>query len=128
MGLRAAGRRRAARCATPRLDADLKGLRAENVSALALPVLEGVAEVTLSLRRNSLAIFRLIGLDFVSGERVLRKSLLADALAELHRLPRFGVEVFMNHRIIEERLLEVQGRDVKLFDVPALKQLAGHRC
>jgi glycosyltransferase involved in cell wall biosynthesis len=86
------------------LDADLKGLTADDVSALALPVLEGVAEVTLSLRRNSLAIFRLIGLDFVSGERVLRKKLLADALAELHCLPRFGVEVFMNHRIIEERL------------------------
>jgi glycosyltransferase involved in cell wall biosynthesis len=86
------------------LDADLKGLTAANVSALALPVLEGVAEVTLSLRKNSLPIFRLMGLDFVSGERVLRKSLLADALSELHRLPRFGVEVFMNHRIIEERL------------------------
>lgn len=86
------------------LDADLKGLTAQDVCALALPVLEGVAEVSLSLRSNSLAIFRLIGLDFVSGERVLRKKLLADALSELHRLPRFGVEVFMNHRIIEERL------------------------
>ena len=86
------------------LDADLKGLTADDVSALALPVLEGVADVTLSLRRNSLWFMRLLGLDFVSGERVLRKSLLADTLAELHGLPRFGVEVFMNHRIIDERL------------------------
>jgi glycosyltransferase involved in cell wall biosynthesis len=86
------------------LDADLKGLTAADVTALALPVLDGVADVSLSLRRNSLALYRAIGLDFVSGERVLRRSLLAEALAEMHDLPRFGAEVFMNHRIIAERL------------------------
>jgi glycosyltransferase involved in cell wall biosynthesis len=86
------------------LDADLKGLTAGDVSALAWPVLDGVADVSLSLRRNSLAPFRLLGLDFVSGERVLRRALLAEALAEMRGLPRFGVEVFMNHRIIDERL------------------------
>jgi glycosyltransferase involved in cell wall biosynthesis len=86
------------------LDADLKGLTADDVSALAWPVLDGVADVSLSLRRNSLALFRLLGLDFVSGERVLRRALLAEALAEMHALPRFGVEVYMNHRIIDERL------------------------
>lgn len=51
------------------LDADLKGLRADDLAALASPVLEGRAAVTLSLRRNSLAPFRWVGMDFVSGER-----------------------------------------------------------
>jgi glycosyltransferase involved in cell wall biosynthesis len=86
------------------LDADLRGLTGEDVSALALPVLDGAVDVSLSLRRNSLALFRAIGLDFVSGERVLRRALLAEALSEAPRLPRFGIEVVMNRRIISERL------------------------
>ena len=86
------------------LDADLKGLRADDLTALARPVLDGRAAVTLSLRRNSLAIFRWVGIDFVSGERVVGKSLLADVLQQIHALPRFGIEVFMNKRIIAARL------------------------
>ena len=86
------------------LDADLKGLAAENITKLAAPVLRGSAQVSLSLRQNSLPIFRLIGLDFVSGERVVRKALLDEVLKEIHGLPRFGIEVFMNRRIIERRL------------------------
>lgn len=86
------------------LDADLKGLAPDHISALAAPVLSGRAEVSLSLRQNSLLIFRIIGLDFVSGERVVRKQLLDAALKEIHGLPRFGIEVFMNRRIIARRL------------------------
>jgi len=86
------------------LDADLKGLRADDLTALARPVLDGRAAVAMSLRRNSLAIFRWVGIDFVSGERVVEKSLLADVLQEIHALPRFGIEVFMNKRIIAARL------------------------
>ncbi|RDK03151.1 glycosyltransferase family 2 protein [Paraburkholderia lacunae] len=86
------------------LDADLKGLNAEYISALARPVLQGSAQVSLSLRQNSLLAFRAIGLDFVSGERVVKKTLLGEVLQEVHGLPRFGVEVFMNRRIIERRL------------------------
>ena len=86
------------------LDADLKGLRADDLTALAAPVLERRAAVSMSLRRNSLAIFRAVGIDFVSGERVVDKALLADVLHDIHRLPRFGIEVFMNKRIIAARL------------------------
>ena len=86
------------------LDADLKGLRAEDLDALAAPVLSGRAAVSMSLRRNSLAIFRWAGIDFVSGERVVERALLADVLQDIHALPRFGIEVFMNKRIIAARL------------------------
>jgi len=86
------------------LDADLKGLRAEDLDALAEPVLSGRAAVSMSLRRNSLAIFRWAGIDFVSGERVVDRALLADVLQDIHALPRFGIEVFMNKRIIAARL------------------------
>ena len=86
------------------LDADLKGLRAEDIGALALPVLAGRAGVSMSLRRNSLRVFRAIGIDFVSGERVVSKALLGEALHDIRALPRFGIEVFMNKRIIAARL------------------------
>jgi glycosyltransferase involved in cell wall biosynthesis len=86
------------------LDADLKGLRADDLSALAAPVLAGRAAVSLSLRRNSLALFRWVGIDFVSGERVVDRRLLSDVLQDIHALPRFGIEVFMNKRIIAARL------------------------
>ncbi|CAB3789686.1 glycosyltransferase family 2 protein [Pararobbsia alpina] len=86
------------------LDADLKGLAPNHVTALATPVLSGKADVSLSLRQNSLLIFRAIGLDFVSGERVVRKELLDEALKEIHGLPRFGIEVFMNRLIVARRL------------------------
>jgi glycosyltransferase involved in cell wall biosynthesis len=86
------------------LDADLKGLACEHITALAAPVLSGETDVSLSLRQNSLLIFRTIGLDFVSGERVIRKELLSEAMSEIRLLPRFGIEVFMNNRIIARRL------------------------
>ena len=86
------------------LDADLSGLAAEHITALAMPVLAGEAAVSISLRRNSLPIFRAIGLDFVSGERVVRKELLGEVLEEIRGLPRFGIEVYMNRRIIAKRL------------------------
>ena len=86
------------------LDADLTGLTAENLSALAKPVLEGKSEVSISLRCNSLALYRLMGMDFVSGERVIPKSLLANALFEMKRLPRWGGEVFMNRLIVAKKL------------------------
>jgi len=86
------------------LDADLVGLAVEHITALAAPVLSGEADVSLSLRKNSLWIYRAIGLDFVSGERVISRSLLSEAQEEMHRLPRFGIEIFMNRRIIARRL------------------------
>jgi len=82
------------------LDADLGGLRVDDLTALAAPVLEGSAAVSMSLRRNSLMVFRWLGIDFVSGERVVDRDLLADVLHDIDKLPRFGIEVFMNKRII----------------------------
>jgi glycosyltransferase involved in cell wall biosynthesis len=86
------------------LDADLQGLASAHISALASPVLAGESDISLSLRCNSLLIFRAIGLDFISGERVIRREMLSEVLEEMHGLPRFGVEVFMNRQIIARRL------------------------
>ncbi len=86
------------------LDADLAGVNAADIQALAEPVIGGRAEVSISLRRNSLAPYRWIGLDFVSGERVIPAQLLDQAVKEMEHLPRWGCEAFINDLIIEEGL------------------------
>ena len=86
------------------LDADLCGVTAADVQALADPVLSGRTDVSISLRSNSLALYRLIGLDFVSGERILPAWLLADAIPAMERLPRWGGEAFINDLIIRHAL------------------------
>lgn len=86
------------------LDADLAGVTAQDIEALGAPVLCGAADVSISLRGNSLAIYRLFGLDFVSGERVIPAALLRDAVAAMERLPRWGGEAYMNELIIKGRL------------------------
>jgi len=86
------------------LDADLAGIGPQDIEALAAPVLAGAAEVSISLRRNSLGLYRLLGLDFLSGERVLPRALLRGAAEAMTQLPRWGSEVFINERIIDQGL------------------------
>lgn len=81
------------------IDADLDGLTAFDILALAEPVVSGVATVSLSLRANSLALYRVLGLDFVTGERLLPRALIATHVKAMERLPRWGGEVFMNRLI-----------------------------
>ncbi|MDD8022830.1 MAG: glycosyltransferase family 2 protein [Paracoccaceae bacterium] len=85
------------------LDSDLLGLDAQHLSALIAPVLTGAADVSISLRRNAPWVWRLIGLDYISGERVLSRQYLGD-LEALRSLPRFGLEVHMNRFWIARRL------------------------
>jgi glycosyltransferase involved in cell wall biosynthesis len=91
----------AARCDTLMLlDADLAGVTPANIDALAAPVMRGEADVSISMRSNSLWLYRQLGLDFVSGERVAPKWLLKDAVTAMQRLPRWGGEVYMNEIFI----------------------------
>ncbi len=86
------------------LDADLAGLKPQDIDRLAAPVMTGRAGVSISLRRNSLGIYRSLGLDFVSGERVIPAWLLRDRVAQMATLPRWGAEAFINRLIIAAKL------------------------
>ncbi len=86
------------------LDSDLIGLTPNALGALIGPVANRRADVSLSLRRNAPAPWRWIGLDYISGERVIPRRILADHLTNLDALPRFGLEVFMNRLWIGEGL------------------------
>lgn len=82
------------------VDADLLGLAPAHLTALITPVRDGHAEISISLRANAPLPWRWIGLDYISGERVLRKALLDGQTAALQRLPKFGFEVFLNALVI----------------------------
>jgi glycosyltransferase involved in cell wall biosynthesis len=84
------------------LDADLIGLTAEDVTALLTPVLSGRADVSISLRGNAPLFWRAIGLDFISGERVMPRAILMPHLDRIAGLRRFGLEVFMNAHWLEK--------------------------
>ncbi len=109
------------------LDADLDGITAADVQALADPVLRGASEVSLSLRANSLGVYRLIGLDFISGERLLPARLVKPHVAAMQTLPRWGGEVFINELITREAMsiAVVDWRGV--FNVPKTEKVGPWR-
>lgn len=86
------------------LDSDLTGLTPEALSRLARPVLTGRSGAAISLRGNAPRSWRMLGLDYISGERVMARALLADEADRLDRLARFGLEVFMNRLWIDAGL------------------------
>jgi glycosyltransferase involved in cell wall biosynthesis len=86
------------------VDADLTGLDHDHINALVEPVLSGRVDATLSLRANTLWLYSLIGLDFVSGERVIPAWLLRAALSDVDRLRPWAAEAWMNDLIIREQL------------------------
>jgi glycosyltransferase involved in cell wall biosynthesis len=85
------------------IDSDLQGLNRKNIVALVLPIVSHKADLVMTLRKNSLGIFKFFKLDFVSGERVFRKNMIRN-LSDLEKLPGFGLEVFLNQIIIEKRM------------------------
>lgn len=84
------------------LDADLSGLSDENIYALIAPVQDNVAQVAMSVRRNS-SLFdsRNDKLDLITGERVFPRDLVSGHMDEIKKLPNFGLEVYLNNLIIE---------------------------
>lgn len=78
------------------LDADLPGLTRAHLTQLLAPVLDKTADATISLRGNSPLAWRLIGIDYISGERVLPAQLLGNALHAQDNLPGFALEVHLN--------------------------------
>ncbi len=88
------------------IDADLLGLTQENITDLIEPVLSSKADVSISIRRISPIMdrfYRITGMDFISGERVFHKNITQNHIEEISRLPRFGLEVFLNRILIKNK-------------------------
>lgn len=109
------------------IDADLAGLTAQDVQALADPVISGRAQVSISLRANSLPLYRFLGLDFVSGERIIPARLMREAVKKMETLPRWGGEAFMNELVIRERLPIVVVDWPRVFNIRKYKKMGRWR-
>ncbi len=85
------------------LDADLQDISATDISELIYPIIDGVADVTMSLRKWTAPICYILGIDYTTGERIFPRQILDDlSLEKLGKLPRFGLEVFLNNLVIEQ--------------------------
>ena len=78
------------------LDADLERIGAADITALLAPVLAAQTDVSMSLRGNSPAPWRALGVDYISGERVLPRAWVLERQADLDTLAGFGFEVWLN--------------------------------
>lgn len=85
------------------IDADLTGLTGADIDALIAPVAQGRALATLSLRGNAPRTWRAIGVDYITGERVIPRDLIEGHQTALTQLPRFGFEVYLNRQILARR-------------------------
>ena len=85
------------------IDSDLLGLSKQAITALIEPLLKNQADTTMSLRKNSLGIYKLFGCDFFSGERVFYKSILGD-LDQIQKLKGFLLESYINNILIKKNL------------------------
>lgn len=83
------------------LDADLINLEKKAIISLIKPVSNNLADVAISIRKNSPFWMRLINLDFMSGERIFPKKILLPKIDDTFNLPSFALEVFLNRLIIE---------------------------
>ncbi|MBK5211109.1 MAG: glycosyltransferase family 2 protein [Coriobacteriia bacterium] len=83
------------------LDADLNGLTLQDITRLVKPVIDGQVDFTLSMRGNSSHIYKLFGIDFVSGERAISKRLLLDPHIWSKPLLGYGLEVLMNDSLVK---------------------------
>lgn len=86
------------------LDADLSGLTSRHLDDLLSPVLTGQATVSVSLRSNAPLLWRLIGLDYISGERLMPKAMLSAHVPRIARLRGFGLEVTLNEIWLDRRV------------------------
>jgi glycosyltransferase involved in cell wall biosynthesis len=85
------------------MDADLNHLNPQNVSDMILPVINGVADISISLRKNTSLQYHILGIDYITGERVLSRHMLIPDIEVISSLEPFAFEVFLNDLIIKNQ-------------------------
>lgn len=83
------------------VDSDLIGLEGKNISDLISPIENNLANTSLSIRRDSMAICRLCRADFLSGDRVLPREIFIKNQNFFTEWKWYGLEVKLNKKILE---------------------------
>ncbi|MFA6257821.1 MAG: glycosyltransferase family 2 protein [Candidatus Paceibacterota bacterium] len=99
------------------MDADLQDLNEKNIRDLINPIENGISDVAISYRKNAwpLPFSPFKEIDCLSGERILPKTPVITSLEEMKQLPSFGLEIFLNKKIIlnDMRITIVQWPNVE---------------
>jgi glycosyltransferase involved in cell wall biosynthesis len=85
------------------VDSDLVGISHQNITDLITPVLNSTVDMTITMRENSLGLYKALGIDFVSGERVFYKKIIKD-LDTVGTLKSYALEAFLNNIVIRDGL------------------------
>ncbi len=87
------------------IDGDLIGLNETNILNLVNPILTNLADISISYRGNTpkwwIHFFKI---ETFSGERCFYKELLLDNLKEIEYLPGYGLEVYINEKLVRNKL------------------------
>ena len=83
------------------IDSDIIGLTQKDLQDIISPVINDQADITISLRAGGLNIYKYIGVDFISGDRVFHRNLLNKR--KLEKLQRYGLESYMNEEVIKNK-------------------------
>ncbi len=83
------------------LDADLVGLSKKDVTNLITPVIKNGIDMTMSMRKNTTFWFKLLGQDYITGERVMDKKKAYEILKDVKG---FGAEVKINQYYLDNNL------------------------
>lgn len=83
------------------LDSDLIGLQEHHICDLVQPVIDNPNLVTMSLRQNSLFVFRLVGMDFITGEKAISKKLFL-SLPSVED-SRYGFVLYLNDLLLKRK-------------------------
>ncbi len=87
------------------IDGDLIGLNKTNIHGLINPVVTGLADMSISYRGNTPKWWiNLFKIETFSGERCFHKNLLLDNLKEIEYLPGYGLEVYINEKLVRNKL------------------------
>jgi glycosyltransferase involved in cell wall biosynthesis len=87
------------------IDGDLIGLKKENILDLVTPVINNQVDITISHRGNTPTWWiRYFRIETFSGERCFSRNFLLSYTDTIAKLPGYGLEVFMNEKIVENKL------------------------
>ena len=59
--------------------------------------------MSISLRGNTPILWRMIGLDYISGERAMPRKIITEHMHKIPALPGFALEVFLNRILINSK-------------------------
>lgn len=106
------------------IDSDLIWLQKNHINELIEPIEQNITDTTLSIRRDSMAICRFFGSDFLSGDRGVPKEIFTENKDFFINWKWYWLEVKLNKKIIEKKYF-IKNIDFKDVSAPTKRSKYG---